>query len=654
MKLLLITPPMTQLNTPYPATAYLTGFLRSRGIQAEQRDFSIELALKVFSHKGLRAIRSELLLARKPSRSDSVSFFLKNADAYLRVIDSVVRFLQSKDPTLALRISSPGFLPEGPRFNVLDELESVSGDSADPLFHSFGSLGTLDRAKFFASLFIDDVADVVRDGIDSRFEFSKYGEKLAASAKSFEPLRKALESRKPTLIDRWLDELTRDALIAHRPDAVLLTAPFPGNIYGAFRIAREIKSCSETIDTVLGGGYANTELRELCEPKVFDYFDYVTLDDGERPLLCLIDHWLERRPKETLLRTFYRDGRTVRFATNPLEHDIPQALTGNPTYEGLKLDQYLSLFEFLNPMHRIWSDGRWNKLTLAHGCYWRKCTFCDTSLDYIKRYDSSPVDKTIERIESLIRETGQTGFHFVDEAAPPAILKSLAERLIERNINITWWGNVRFDKTFTPELAQLLARSGCVAVSGGLEVASNRLLKVINKGVSVEQVARVTRALTDAGIMVHAYLIYGYATQTVQETVDSLEMVRQLFQNGCIQSAHWHRFSVTAHSEIGKNPKAYGLTLSKTKKKPFARNDIPFTDSTRIDHDRLGVGLKRALYNYMHGVGLDEPAHKWFDVQVPKSTIAPDFIETALSLEVQSLRPTLHSSRNDLEEVVIR
>lgn len=647
---------MTQLNTPYPATAYLTGFLRSRGYHAEQRDFSIELALKVFSSDGLRAIRSELMQMRGRSRSPSVTFFLEHFDQYVTVVDSVVRFLQSKDPTLSLRILSAGFLPEGPRFAVIRELENVSGDSVeDPLFHSFGTLGTHDRAKFLASLFIDDLADLVRDGIDSRFEFSKYGEKLAASAESFQPLRRALESRKPTLIDRWLDELTRDALATHRPDAILCTAPFPGNIYGAFRIAREAKNNDPRIHTVLGGGYANTELRELSEVKVFDYFDFVTLDDGERPILCLIDHWLEKRPKKYLLRTFYREGLTVRFATNSLEHDIPQSQTGNPTYEGLGLDRYLSLFELLNPMHRIWSDGRWNKLTLAHGCYWRKCSFCDTTLDYIKRYDASPVDLTIERIESLVRETGQSGFHFVDEAAPPAILKSLAERLIERKINITWWGNVRFDKTFTPELARLLARSGCIAVSGGLEVASNRLLKMINKGVSVEQVARVTRALTDAGIMVHAYLIYGYATQTVQDTIDSLEMVRQLFRHGCIQSAHWHRFSVTAHSEVGRNPGAYGLTLSRPKKKLFAKNDIPFTDSTRIDHERLGTGLRRALYNYMHGVGLDEPTHRWFEFKVPKSSVDPDFIANALAAsEIHSLGPTLHSTRNDLKEIVTR
>lgn len=164
----------------------------------------------------------------------------------------------------------------------------------------------------------------------------------------------------------------------------------------------------------------------------------------------------------------------------------------------------------LNPMHRLWSDGRWNKLTVAHGCYWKKCSFCDVSLDYISRYETVSASLLVDCIEQIISETGQTGFHFIDEAAPPKILKALAEELIRRQVVISWWGNIRFEKTFTPELAELLAQSGCIAMSGVLEVASDRLLNLMKKGVSVERVAQVTKGLSDAGILVHAYLMYGF------------------------------------------------------------------------------------------------------------------------------------------------
>ena len=474
-------------------------------------------------------------------------------------------------------------------------------------------------------------------GIDPHFELSRYGEKLAESAATFDPLQRALTAP-PTLVDEWLDEIARELATTFRPDLVGLTAPFPGNVYGAFRIARAMKAALPGLRVVLGGGYVNTELRTLSDPRVFDFVDFVTLDDGERPLLALVDHL--RSPGNSLFRTFVREHGKVVFKTDPHLHDIPHSDTGTPTYDGLPLGSYVSLFEMLNPMHRLWSDGRWNKLTVAHGCYWKKCTFCDVSLDYISRYDAASADVLVDRIEALVRETGQTGFHLVDEAAPPAALRALALRLIERGVVITWWANIRFEKTFTSELTTLLARSGCVAVSGGLEVASNRLLELMKKGVTVEQVARVSRAFTDANIMVHAYLMYGFPTETLQETIDSLERVRQLFEAGCLQSAFWHRFAATAHSPIGLAPRRFGIRLRREPAVSFARNELAFDDPTACDHDALGPGLRRALYNYMHGLGLDADVRTWFSeprgrrksaVRVPAPQVPADLIRRALS-----------------------
>ncbi|MCM2324494.1 MAG: radical SAM protein [Oligoflexia bacterium] len=624
MRVLLLVPPLTQLNTPYPATAYLTGFLRARGYDARQADPAIELVDRLFSRAGVSRIAAVLSERAKSTRKkppEALGRFLKNAQSYIDAVEPALRFLRGQDPTLALRIVGREYLPEGPRFAAAAEGEALGA--------AFGHLGTQDHAKYLASLFIDDLADVVKEGIDPRFELSRYGERLAASAPDFGPLREELEAE-PTLVDALLDEITGELLEQHQPEVLGLTAPFPGNVYGAFRIARRAKAWRPALPIVLGGGYVNTELRELSEPRVFDYVDYVTLDDGERPLLCLLEQLERKRPESSLCRTFVREDGEVRFRHDPASHDIPQAETGIPTYDGLPLEKYFSLFEMLNPMHRLWSDGRWNKLTVAHGCYWRKCNFCDTTLDYISRYEAPATGLLLQRIEALIAETGQRGFHFVDEAAPPAALRSLAEAVLERKLPITWWGNIRFEKTFTPQLAALLARSGCVAVSGGLEVASDRLLKLMNKGVTVEQVARVTHAFTEAGIMVHAYLMYGFPTQTEQETVDALERVRQLFEAGCIQSAYWHRFSATAHSPIGRDPARFGIRLRPAPPAPFARNDLAFEDPTPCDHERLGQGLRKALYNYMHGVGLDADVRSWFDKKVPKTTVSRERVRRAL------------------------
>ncbi|MFA4969860.1 MAG: radical SAM protein [Sulfuritalea sp.] len=630
MRVLSVIPPMTQLNTPYPSTAYLTGFLRSRGVAAMQEDLALALVLRLLSRDGLLAIREAIAAQPKQQRSPLVQAFERGFDRYLATIGPAVAFLQGRDPSVGHRIAGRSFLPEGPRFDPLDAY--VDPDGGDPLAWAFGALGVQDRARHFATLYLNDVADVLRDAVDARFEFVRYAESLAQSQASFDPLARALAAPL-NLVDSTLRELTLAALARHAPQLVLVSVPFPGNVYGAFRIAQAIKLHDPSIVTVLGGGFVNTELRELSEPRVFDYFDYVTLDDGERPLLALLEHLGEagqmRRPQDKLVRTFVRTGDGVRYI-DAGEPDIPFAEVGTPTWDGLPLDRYLSLLDMLNPMHRLWSDARWNKLTVAHGCYWKKCSFCDVSLDYISRYDAATAEILVDRIETIIEETGQTGFHFVDEAAPPKALKALAVELQKRNRAISWWGNIRFEKSFTSELCAQLADSGCIAVSGGLEVASDRLLKLMQKGVSVEQVARVTHAFTDAGILVHAYLMYGFPTQTVQDTVDALEYVRQLFAANCIQSGFFHRFACTVHSPVGQHPERYGITLKPLPATTFAKSDVGFVDPTGVDHAALGVALNKALYNYMHGLGLDQDVRSWFSGRVPRTQVPRHFIERAL------------------------
>ena len=616
---------MTQLNTPYPSSAYLTGFLRSQGLDARQDDLALKLVLRIFSTEGLKQVQAIAQTQAIDQRSASVNCFLDHAQRYIDCIEPVMVFLQGTDPTLAHRIAARGFVPEGPRFAALENAED------DTLTWAFGALGVQDRARHLATLFLNDLADVLRDAVDDRFEFVRYGESLASSQASFEPLAKALAAPK-TFIDQVLHDLTLETFDTHQPHMVLLSVPFPGTVYGALRMAQSIKQHHPGVTIVLGGGYVNTELRSLNEPRLFDFVDYVTLDAGERPLLALLEHLQGKRSAQRLVRTFARVNSEVKYI-NFTEPDIAFDDVGTPTWDGLPMQSYLSLLDMLNPMHRLWSDGRWNKLTVAHGCYWKKCSFCDVSLDYISRYDAATAHTLVDRIERIVGETGQTGFHLVDEAAPPKALKAMAEELLHRRLNISWWGNIRFEKTFTPDLAELLAESGCIAMSGGLEVASDRLLALMQKGVTVDQVARVTHGFSQSGVLVHAYLMYGFPTQTVQDTVDALEYVRQLFLHGCIQSGFFHRFACTVHSPVGIKPQDYGVTLIPLPEGSFARNDIGFIDPTGTDHDVLGRGLKKAIYNYMHGIGLEEDVRHWFDFpkgQCPKPKVKKNAIAQAL------------------------
>jgi len=619
--LFLVTPPFTQLNTPYPATAYIKGFLNTKNISSTQADLGIEVILALFSRKGLTDLFKNAEGQPDLARSSNAKRIFALRDEYIKTIDPVIAFLQGKNPTLALQICQEDFLPEASRFTQLEELD-----------WAFGTMGTQDKGKHLATLYLEDISDFIIECVDQNFGFSRYAERLGRSANSFDELYAAL-NQKYTYMDEILMVILEKKIAVIQPKLFLISVPFPGNLYAAFRSAQYVKRNYPDVKIMMGGGFANTELRSLSDQRVFEFFDYISLDDGELPIELIYNAVVNGGPFHLYKRTFMLENGIVVYKNDALRSDYKQFDVGTPDYSDLQLDRYISVIEIVNPMHRMWSDGRWNKLTMAHGCYWGKCTFCDISLDYIKVYEPVAAKLIVDRIEELCEKTAQSGFHFVDEAAPPALMREVALEIIRRKISVTWWTNIRFEKSFTGDLCILLKASGCIAVSGGLEVASDRLLKLIDKGVSVEQVAQVTRNFTAAGILVHAYLMYGYPTQTIQETVDSLEMVRQLFEAGVLQSGFWHQFAMTAHSPVGMYPEKFGVVKETEAIGTFANNDINYIDKTGINHDKFSFGLKKSLFNFMHGICLDHKLQDWFDFKIPKVTIPSDFVAKALKDE---------------------
>ena len=627
--LFLVTPPFTQLNTPYPATAYIKGFLNTKNISSTQADLGIEVILALFSRKGLDDLFAYADGLRDQSRSLNAKRIFALRNEYIRTIDAVIAFLQGKNPTLALQICQEDYLPEASRFTTLEDLD-----------WAFGSMGTQDKGKHLATLYLEDISDFIIECIDPNFGFSRYAERLGRSANSFDELYGVL-NQEYTYMDKILIDILERKISVIQPKLFLISVPFPGNLYAAFRCAQYVKKMYPNIKISMGGGFPNTELRSLSDARVFEFFDYISLDDGELPVELIYNAVLNKGAFNLYKRTFLLENGSVVFRNDALRSDYKQFDVGTPDYSDLELDRYISVIEIVNPMHRMWSDGRWNKLTMAHGCYWGKCTFCDISLDYIKVYEPVAASLIVDRIQDLIAQTGQNGFHFVDEAAPPALMREVALEILRRKLSVSWWTNIRFEKSFTGDLCMLLKASGCIAISGGLEVASDRLLKLIDKGVTVEQVAQVTRNFTAAGILVHAYLMYGYPTQTIQETVDSLEMVRQLFEAGILQSGFWHQFAMTAHSPVGLYPERFGVIKETEAIGTFANNDINYIDKTGIDHNKFSYGLKKSLFNFMHGICLDYKLQEWFDFKIPKVSIPADFIDKAIREESKfNTKPT--------------
>ncbi len=647
MRILLVNPPLSDSIGPYPAICYLTGFLESVGYRPEQADASLAVLLRVFSARGVCEIARDIRARGTGIDHPIVRAFLARADHYAGAIETAVACLQGRDHGAIARASRRNYFPPplGAEAWALAASVGVRGYEAElgaltaeqrgrlaagnePMRPLVGARGGVEEVRFRAAGVLEDLCRVIRLGIDDEFEIDAYVATLSDGLQTFEPLQRRLDAP-PNVIDRLTDEVAAELLQRFDPDVIGFSVPFAGSLYGAVRMAAAAKAHRPNVRTIIGGGYVNTELRDLTDPGIFDYIDFVTLDDGERPVQCVLEAIEGRRPPGQLLRTFRRvDGRVV-YVNAPTEHDVPFAKTGTPTYRGLPLERYFGFRPALLPFPRLFGR-RWNKLTLAHGCYWKKCTFCDTALDYIGRYEPASVDLTIDRMKRLRDETGESGFHFVDEAMPPALMKKLAERLLAERLNVTWWGNVRFDRALVP-IAPLLAESGCIGLTGGLEATTTRLLALIDKGVSLEQAAQVCDALTRSEIHAHGYLIYGFPTETEQETVDSLEFVRQMFEAGCLGSAFWHRFGLTAWSPIAANPQAFGITVPPQPKQPFSNYMLDYVEAGEPDHPRFGEGLRRAVEDYMLGSGLNRRVDEWFCFPVPAPTLPPDFVRRVVA-----------------------
>ena len=618
-KLLLVTPPFSQLNTAYPATAYIKGFLESKEVSAAHFDLSIELFTSIFTSDFLSAIFQEA----EELGNDHFPLIREMKDLYISRVDVVIGFLQKQDINTAGKILGTGFLPAGHRLKrVNTQIKWAAGE-----------LGVIDKAKHFGTLFIEEIGDFIQANVDEFFSFTKYAEQIATSASSFNQIAEFL-NYEPTLIEDEMLVILEERIQRHGPDLVCFTIPFPGNLFAALRCSQFIKQFYPAIRVAFGGGYCNTELRSLEDPRIFEFIDFISLDDGEGPLLKIVEYIEGKVDINQLERTFVLEKSRVVYKDKLPNTIFHHKHLPAPNYSGLPFEKYLSFLDVVNPMHRMWTDERWNKLTISHGCYWKQCSFCDVTLDYIGNYQNTTAEDLVDKIEKIIKDTNITGFHFVDEAAPPKMLRALSEKLIERNVDITWWTNIRFEKTFDAELCQLMAKSGCIAVTGGLEVASDRLLEKMKKGVDIAQVTRVTHAFSQQGIMTHAYLMYGFPSQTDQETIDSLEVVRQLFEKNCIQSAFWHQFTTTVHSPVGQNPDDFGINIIGPVFEGFAQNDLLHEDPFGADHQLYTKGLNLALDAYLNKLEFDKELKDWFDFPVPPTSHPKDLIEGFLAQAV--------------------
>jgi radical SAM superfamily enzyme YgiQ (UPF0313 family) len=599
-EVVLIQPPFVQLNSPYPAPYYLKAFLEQRGFRVTVLDHSIGLFERIFSRAGLESIFTDAALL--PANNSEVERFLSEKNLWCASIDRLIAFLRQKDHEwghfLAL---ANGCLPSGKR--------------TDAFIAERGGEVSVNDAGILATKLLADLADFITFTLDENFSLIRYRAAGDACFSSFTAVQKTLDGYimknfyRPLLEDEW--KKLENSVLANNQFLLGVTIPFPGCLQGALVCAESVKKhFGKSVRTVAGGGYVNTELRFLSSKEFNDYFDYVSFDKGYSALISILENnKIDEATEDTFVKTTF------------------------PDYSEVDFSRYLYPVDDANSMHRLWSDGHWLKAYLAHGCYWHSCAFCDVTLDYIKNFIPVDTPALFSHLKKQAEKTGVRGIHFCDEAAPVSSLLEFALLNREAGAPLNFWGNIRFERNYDPDTAAILAAGGLLGVSAGLEVATEKGFKRLGKGIDLESAVSALAAFKEAGILTHAYLIYGYWDEDEEELINSAETLRQLFAEGLLDSAFWHKFILTRHSRIYAEKERGLHPLLKVKvdypqnDKIFALNDLSFEGEERFD--KYGEGLETLLGAWMAGV-TEMPVSSAFSFKVKAPSVPPDLVSALL------------------------
>lgn len=646
---IIIQPPLVQLNTPYPSGAYLLSFFKDLystnkiNGQVKWYDLSTELFHKIFCKEGLSFIFNKtqsqaLKLADKyeQQNNDNAAFqlrrYISQSEKWCNWIDIIIKILCNGNREYTHEFVRSAHVPRGNRMEQY--LSNLNRDV------------TVEDSQILASLALADLADYITTVYDQNFALIRYAESLAVSTATFSQAEAQLNS--PILTDFYKPLLQNIFQQTSGNTLFCISIPFPGTFVSSLFTAKQIRSHYKNQAAIsFGGGYINTELRNITDTKLFQYCDFISYDKGYGSYLSLfkdLNFHSENQTQNPILQKL--DGTQYYKITYNHNNKIIPAQEENiefqkqecsiikklvPDFTQIDFSKSPKLTDDTNPMHRIWNDGSWLKIYMAYGCYWHRCAFCDTSLDYVKDFQTTNIQNLYNGIYEQAKKTGIYGIHFVDEACPPIGLQQLALSNCKQNPKLTFWGNIRFEKTFTRDLADLLSYGGLTAVSAGIEIATGSGLSTINKGTEIEHIIAACCAFKEAGILIHSYMIFGFWNQTPQDLINSMETLRQMFQEGLLDSAFWHKFTLTKHSTVykeweqGKHPDLKPIPQSPTQ---FAQNNISFEGEEKSQ--KYSDPLNAALNQWMHGQNLQKKVETYFPFKMPQPTIAKNFVQSQI------------------------
>ena len=517
MNISLLFPPSWHPSQPYLSIPCLSAFLEQSGVPVrEQRDLNIELLDRMLTKNFGLDIHQQLIdLVKKLEQSVDGETGPGSKEHYAKAVESLDRFP-----------------------HLIDEIERAKG--------SLRSQEFFDEDRYRESLFvIDRWLDVVSSlyfptrmtVVDNQLSYSIYSSRDIIKAIHDETQNPYLD-----LYRRFfLPGFTQDT-----PDFVGVSITATSQIIPGLTLCRLIKEQFPQVHVTVGGSIFTRLVDNLrrCD-RLFEVTDDFIVFEGETALLEMIHQLEGRRDFSKVPNLIWRqDGKiTVNqpfYSENLAEHPAPN-------YKGFPLDQYLAPSTVL-------------PVQFSRGCYYKDCAFCALTLDHQNFRQKDPI-KVVDELEALSKLHNTPFFFFTDECLALSPTKRLCKELINRNLDLQWTAELRFEKNLSRELLSSMREAGCQKIVFGLETYNARLMDFMVKGITQENVARICSDCVDLGIAVHCYVIVGFPTETEEE---SLETMNFIVDNTKLNTSYGFScqpclFDLEKEAPIMSDPGAYGV-----------------------------------------------------------------------------------------------
>ncbi len=361
---------------------------------------------------------------------------------------------------------------------------------------------------------------------------------------TLESIMEAVDNQHENPFIEWYRQIL-PGIQAQNPRVIGLSINATSQIVAGLTLAKLIKETMPDTRVVIGGNFFTRVVDALLDkPQFFDLFcDALVYEEGEGPFNQFIRAVKLGMATWALVpNILYKVGDTVK--KNAAGCYKPLNEIAEPVLDGLDLGAYLAP-EIVIPIQA------------SRGCYWKKCTFCDH--DFGANFNIKGIDKLIAEIKVLREKYGIRHFEFIDEAISPLYLRKMCQAFIENDLDIRFFMYARTERGFSQELLDLAYRAGCRMILWGVESGNQRIMKLIDKGVPLDE-SRFDplRRANQAGIWNFCFVFFGFPTETAEEALDTVHMIMD--HKDIINSYGLSHFTLGKHTRLRAEPEKYAIT----------------------------------------------------------------------------------------------